>query len=137
MRNPRLLSRVTNSLSSILSDNTSDILNSSLVSQPQLESVNNSDKASIIFTVHAGDPDANDIVAQWMKNRTHFMIIQIFVHIHQCRGDAHIGTISPGTLGPSDGDFLHWYVPPLVWDILSIETLTVTHSSMSQNLSYL
>lgn len=129
-------SRVTNSLSSIRSDNASDVLNSSLLSQPQPASANNSDQVCDTFAMRTGDPDINDLMEQWMKNRPRSMIILNVMHLYQHRGDAHIGKISPGTLGPSDRDCLHWCVAPGVLDVLSIETLTVIHRYMSHNMSY-
>jgi len=85
------------------------------------------DQVCDTFALNSGDPDINDGMEQWMKNRSHTMQILNVQHLYRYRGDAHIGKIPPGTVGPTGRDCLHWCVAPGVLDALAIESLSAIH----------
>ena len=102
----------------------SNISNPMLVVQP---SPTGRDQVCDTFAMRSGDPDINGPMEQWMKNRPQAMNTLYGQHLYRYRGDAHIGKITPGTVGPQGRDCLHWCIAPGVLDTLAIETLSVIH----------
>jgi hypothetical protein len=73
-------------------------------------------------TNHRGDPDINTDLITLVQNRTNVSLLRVN-RLYQHRGDAHVGIIPKGTIGPQGRDCLHFCLAPGVLDALAKETL--------------
>jgi hypothetical protein len=73
-------------------------------------------------TNRRGDPDINTDLITLVQNRTNVSLLRVN-RLYQYRGDAHVGVIPKGTIGPQGRDCLHFCLAPGVLDALAKETL--------------
>lgn len=73
------------------------------------------------FSRDTGNPNINDSLNQWMKDRRGMEILKV-QHLYRHRGDAHIG---PRPAVKEGRDCLHWCVAPGVLDSIALETLSM------------
>jgi hypothetical protein len=73
-------------------------------------------------TNRRGDPDINTDLITLVQNRTNVSLLRVNRLYHH-RGDAHVGVIPKGTIGPQGRDCLHFCLAPGVLDAIAKETL--------------
>lgn len=86
---------------------------------------NTSTTGSCEQTSLSGDPDITETL-ELIRNRTNMTVLHGNKLYHN-RGDAHIGHIPNGTIGPHRRDCLHWCIAPGVLDALVRQTLTAIY----------
>lgn len=74
-----------------------------------------------------GDPNINEILGPMTENQTNVTLLQISRLYHH-RGNAHVGHIPKGTIGPKGRDCLHWCIAPGVLDALTRMTLAAIYN---------
>jgi len=76
-----------------------------------------------------GDPDINENLISIMEGQANVKLLQIS-KLYYHRGNAHVGHIPEGTIGPQGRDCLHWCIAAGVMDALTRMTLAAIYKNI-------
>lgn len=76
-----------------------------------------------------GDPDINENLISIMEGQANVKLLQIS-KLYYHRGNAHVGHIPEGTVGPQGRDCLHWCIAAGVMDALTRMTLAAIYKNI-------
>jgi len=74
-----------------------------------------------------GHPNINQVLNMSTRNKTNITLLNAS-RLYYNRGNAHIGYISRGVVGPQGRDCLHWCIAPGVMDALTRMTLAAVYA---------